>query len=112
MNAFELNEGLKEKLIQEYKAIKAVSVLYPFGITFMPERFLETTVHWNKDIDTDNIENALKEVEESVKTFNKYTYFDGPIYQESSNGPTIVWALFDKESNLEKGIDHLSPNHS
>lgn len=112
MNAFELNEGLKEKLIQEYKAVKAISTLYPYGITFMPERFLETIVYWDKDIDTDNIENALNEIEKNIKIFNKYTYFDGPIYQESSQGPTMVWALFDKESNVEKGIDHLSPSSS
>ena len=109
MKAFQLNEELKENLVLHYKATQAVTVHYPFGITFMPERFLETIVHWNKDIDTESIENALKDIEKKIPIFNRYAYFDGPIYQESTQGPTVVWALFDKEKNIKKGVDHLTP---
>lgn len=110
MKAFELNEKLKEKLVLHYKAKQAITTHYPYGMTFMPERFFETIVYWDKDIDVKSIEKAIKEVEENIPFFNKYVYFDGPIYQESSGGPTMVWALFDKESNIEKGLDYLTPN--
>ena len=114
MKAFMLNESLKEDLVQNYKATIAKTIYYPFGMVFMPDRFFETIVSWPKDISDEDIEVALNYIEQKKRKIKKYCLFDGPIFEENQmKGPSIIWALFDKEIYDKEGslIDYLTPSN-
>jgi hypothetical protein len=112
MKAFQLNEKLKEILVLEYKAYEAKTTFYSFGTFLLPEPFYETIIKWPKDlnnIDYKKIENVILKTKQKL---NKFCYFEGPLYEETSYYSGFVWALFHKEIYDKKGelIDYLSPN--
>jgi hypothetical protein len=107
MKVFTINENLKDKLVSDYKAFKAITIHYPKGLPFMRDRFFETMVYWDKKVSDEIIDNALQEIYKISKKIKKYCYFEGPEIQEFSTGPGIIWALFDKK---EVDKDYLTPS--
>lgn len=111
MKAFQLNEELKEILVLEYGAYEAKTTFHSFGVLFLPEPFYETVVKWPKDsedIDYKKIESVILK---NKRKLNKFCYFDGPLFEETSQYNGFVWALFHKETYNTKGelVDCLNP---
>ena len=95
---FELNEKLKEILVQECEAFEAKSTYFPIGVPIIPEPFLETIVRWHKDVDDSFLGKALQIILLHSLEISKVAQFTPPELEFSLGHPQIIWSIFNLES--------------
>jgi hypothetical protein len=98
---FELNEKLKDILVQECGAFEAKSIYFPNGVPIIPEPFLETIVRWHKDVDDSVLAKALQVILLHSIEINKLSEFTPPELEFSLGHPQMIWSMFDLENGIQ-----------
>ncbi len=94
MNFFELNEELKEKLVQDYKATLAKTVFFKDGVLLLPEPFYETTIVWDEDVDVDTVKSAIDVIKYYREDINQNSHMTELLFEFTFGKPTILWSIF------------------
>ena len=95
-DGFELNEKLKENLVLEYKAKKALTRTFLNGVPIIPEPFLETIVTWNNDVDEITLSKALTFIMLAKIDIDKVCHMTNPQLEILNNRPPqIIWSTFN-----------------
>ena len=106
MNAFELNEFLKDDLVLNYAAIEAKTIFFKDGVTLMPEPFYETYVLWEQGTSPKEMKNAIDIFNKHREEINKGdAYISKPILEYSLGRPNLIWTTF-LSRNPAEGIYH------
>jgi len=97
IEAFDLNEKLKETLVLEYEAYLAYSKYFENGVPLILEPFLETTVRWEKDVSDSIISKSLEVINLAKKAIDEKCDMTVPQLEYSLGHPQIVWAIFNQD---------------
>lgn len=95
-DGFELNEKIKDDLILEFGAVKAITRTFLNGVPIIPEPFLETIVYWDYDV-TDNIlSKALTFILLCKLDVDKVCHMTNPQLELiNDQPPQIIWSTFN-----------------
>lgn len=100
-DGFELNEKLKESLVLEFKAIRAVSRTFLNGVPIIPEPFLETVVIWDQEIDYKILSKALTLILLAKVDIDKVSYMTNPQLEITNNKPPqVIWSIFELKNDI------------
>lgn len=94
MNFFELNEELKEKLVQDYSATLAKTTYFKDGVLLLPEPFYETMVTWDEDLDLDVVNNVIYLIKYYREEINKNSHMTELLFEFTFGKSTILWSIF------------------
>jgi hypothetical protein len=97
---FDLNEKLKEKLVLECGAFEAKTIYFPDGVPLIPEKFLETIVRWDKDVDDSFLAKALQIILLHSLEIDKIAEMTPPELEFNMSHPQIVWSIFELEDGI------------
>ena len=107
---FEANERLKEKMVSEFFASKAKTILHQNGTYYLSDPFLETEILWDslesfKNLSTEKTKEMVKDLKQLQEQIVKLGGQMTPPMFEAFEGksPMLVWAQFftdGSEKNL------------
>ena len=104
-NIFNLNEKLKEDIVNFFQAYKAKTVYRETGVFMIFEPYLETEVYWDltsfKGLRGDILEEftdmILDAQEEVIKLGGQMT---DPVFEKHPNNMLLVWGTFDTKKPI------------
>ena len=97
---FELNEKIKEELVMDYGAWEAKSIFFKDGVKIIPEPFLETTIRWDKDIDSNLLGNAINKILEFRDSLGDRCFMTDVQYETSYGHPQVIWGIFKENEDI------------
>lgn len=105
---FDINERLKEDLINYFAAHKAKTIFRKSGNFLIFEPYLETEIFWSsteafKSVNGDILDEMVDMLYDAKKeVVNLGGQMTEPIFELHDGGiPVMVWALFETKPNLK-----------
>ena len=97
MNFFELNEELKDKLVQDYGAFYAKTTFFKDGVLLLPEPFYETIVIWEKGVDAYLLEKSSALIGYYREEINKNSEMTQILFEYTLGRPSLLWSIFPEK---------------